>query len=1353
MPLDFDLNNFIEDMRACKPPYKCPYSNCGRVYKTFSGIHGHITQGHAADEAGGDGCNGDAGGPALPSSPAPFFRSPVKESLVYNEAQKRLEFEAEGRSHALSLYDALECVAKEGWEATLPKDRGPKEGAEGEEAVTPSAATPTTPATPKSGPGRFGKKKKSMKGATPSSKPSSKPSSDAEAAREEAERQKPLKLPEAHFCVIDDYDVEDAPPLTKAYYRFIEKSQEELDEEVEYDMDEEDVAWLDLMNERRSRDGLAKVEEAQFELLMDRLEKESYFHVQTNGGGGKDYSSAPVDDDAICCVCMDGECSNTNVILFCDLCNLAVHQECYGVPYIPEGQWLCRRCLQSPSRSVECCLCPNKGGAFKRTDDGRWAHVVCGLWIPEVRFANTVFLEPIDSIDNIPPARWKLSCRVCKQRGVGACIQCHKTNCYTAFHVTCGLLAGLHMKMDTVRESSASGGLSVTVRKTAFCDVHTPQDSDCKPKLDDVASLGISTPKQKSSKSSGASGAASSKNKVPDASPVPVLFRGLMNFSPQCPWEKVQEIASLVNVQKRNQFFQRLMAYWTLKRQTRNGVPLIRRLQFAKAMRPDRAPETPQKNAHHSKKKRDAEKAMARKAKEDFRVMVDQRKTLRRLRQDLERVRLLCELIRKREQRKREIVATDAEIASVRCCPFAVFLRNVLDSLRAVDAQEIFAEPVSLDDVPDYLEHIKAPMDFATMSQKLDAFRYDTFASFESDFNLMVDNCMSYNERDTIFFRAGVKMRDVGGSIMRQARRQIDLIGFDPSTMLHTAERVKQVEDVSDDQLMREIDAFMNSEEREEAGASESHLRKLLDMQDKASLLHHPVAKVKRLRLIRQEITKVRRKLSMDKAGTSNGPKKHLAAAADGGGGGGDEQQQPGKKGRKKNREVSPVHIDEEEEDVASPAGRRLRPGKEGATPTPGKRGRKRQRAPSTESGEAAENSSGNKRAKGEDGGPKTPLKSAVASSSPAKSPAGVNRRNAVLFTRKKQAAAKEPEGGETGDDTAAAGKSPAKVTSRAASDASTAADKRRSRDAAPESADAGVDLEMQETELQSPAPEEQTVLRSESPPQPPSADAADKKKVKKKRGRKPKNSGPSVGNDDDDGKGKSTSSPKSLFNSPAAGGSASSEAWRPRASDPSSFQQYRRGAGDMGETDDDFLSESATDAIGTSEDNDTAGDSDSDDSEMNTASGSALNIPLEPLDLVWAKCRGYPWYPALIINPKMPRTGYLHNGVPIPVPPQDVLDMANTHVSPHYLILFFDAKRTWQWLQRDKLEPLGVDSELDKAKLVQSKKPAERKAVKKAYEDAILHRCRVTGENASVSEENTSAADDDDEEEEEDDD
>ena len=133
--------------------------------------------------------------------------------------------------------------------------------------------------------------------------------------------------------------------------------------------------------------------------------------------------------------------------------------------------------------------------------------------------------------------------------------------------------------------------------------------------------------------------------------------------------------------------------------------------------------------------------------------------------------------------------------------------------------------------------------------------------------------------------------------------------------------------------------------------------------------------------------------------------------------------------------------------------------------------------------------------------------------------------------------------------------------------------------------------------------------------------------------------------------------------------------------------------------------------------------DSSSESGEESFAGMSAANIQLEPLDLVWAKCRGYPWYPALIINPKMPRTGYFHNGVPIPVPPVEVLNLAESHTRPHYLILFFDNKRTWQWLPRDKLEPLGVDTELDKSFLIQSKKPSERKAVKKAYEEAILHR------------------------------
>jgi bromodomain and PHD finger-containing protein 1 len=105
-------------------------------------------------------------------------------------------------------------------------------------------------------------------------------------------------------------------------FRFIEKSADELDAEVEYDADEEDGAWLELANEKRDNDGLPPVTEEQFELLMDRLEKESYFQMATNGQD----SGVLIDDDAVCCICMDGECQNSNVILFCDMCNLAVHQ-------------------------------------------------------------------------------------------------------------------------------------------------------------------------------------------------------------------------------------------------------------------------------------------------------------------------------------------------------------------------------------------------------------------------------------------------------------------------------------------------------------------------------------------------------------------------------------------------------------------------------------------------------------------------------------------------------------------------------------------------------------------------------------------------------------------------------------------------------------------------------------------------------------------------------------------------------------------------------------------------------------------------------------------------------------------
>jgi hypothetical protein len=50
------------------------------------------------------------------------------------------------------------------------------------------------------------------------------------------------------------------------------------------------------------------------------------------------------------------------------------------------------------------------------------------------------------------------------------------------------------------------------------------------------------------------------------------------------------------------------------------------------------------------------------------------------------------------------------------------------------------------------------------------------------------------------------------------------------------------------------------------------------------------------------------------------------------------------------------------------------------------------------------------------------------------------------------------------------------------------------------------------------------------------------------------------------------------------------------------------------------------------------------------------------------------------------------------------------------------------------------VDPDRDKAKLIESKKQTERKAVKKAFEEAILHQCRVAGQSSALSEDSDSS-------------
>lgn len=755
MGLEIDINDFLHNLCATKPPYNCPFEECNKTYKTYSGIAFHLCSNHSQSN-GDSAATGDKktrGTNAIRNrspSESDYASSTAREALTYAEAQRMIEVEIDGRIHRININEPMPLIQIE--PSNESDNHRITDSAQSSETVTPSAASSVPTTQPSSSTARTSKACKSGKKSTGKSKTLSNGKHQQQGKNLSQQVPPPLvekvKLPEPSFRIVDDpVEVPDAEPRPAAYYRFIEKSPEELDESVEYDMDEEDCAWLELINSKRKSSGLCEVPPDTFELLMDRLEKESYFLAQNSTG-----TLAPaIDEDAVCCICSDGDCQNANAILFCDMCDLAVHQECYGVPYIPEGQWLCRRCLHSPSAPVDCVLCPNKGGAFKQTEKGDWAHVVCAIWIPEVCFANTVFLEPIDSIENIPTARWKLTCYICKQRSVGACIQCHKPNCYTAFHVTCAQSAGLFMKIDIDNKNSTPS--STSIRKAAYCHTHAPAHTG-----DGESS---------SNNSSALTGVYSSdniKDKIRKTRKILAEKRSATpNVAvPTIPPERLTAIAEKITFPKRNSFIQRLLGYWTLKRQSRNGVPLLRRLL----------------TSYIGNRRSEPDSDQAKKWREEL-------KYWQRLRQDLEKARLLVELIRKREKLKTQLIEATSSMLGVYLQPFNKFLCHVLDAMEAKDKDGFFVAPVDTKEVHDYLEFIANPMDFSTMRKKIRASEYASFKAFEDDFKLIVDNCRSYNDSGTVYFKAANKLADACKSILEEARGKIKVIGYNEAGGIH----------------------------------------------------------------------------------------------------------------------------------------------------------------------------------------------------------------------------------------------------------------------------------------------------------------------------------------------------------------------------------------------------------------------------------------------------------------------------------------------------------------------------------------------------------------------------------------
>ncbi|KAF5393388.1 hypothetical protein D9757_000734 [Collybiopsis confluens] len=90
------------------------------------------------------------------------------------------------------------------------------------------------------------------------------------------------------------------------------------------------------------------------------------------------------------------------------------------------------------------------------------------------------------------------------------------------------------------------------------------------------------------------------------------------------------------------------------------------------------------------------------------------------------------------------------------------FMERLMKDLQEHNQAWPFLLPVPADEVPDYYECIKNPMDFSTMEHKLDDNQYLTVEDFANDARLVFQNCRAYNAEDSIYHKMTDVTPDVG---------------------------------------------------------------------------------------------------------------------------------------------------------------------------------------------------------------------------------------------------------------------------------------------------------------------------------------------------------------------------------------------------------------------------------------------------------------------------------------------------------------------------------------------------------------------------------------------------------------
>ncbi|KAG5359379.1 NuA3 HAT complex component NTO1 [Yarrowia sp. C11] len=486
-------------------------------------------------------------------------------------------------------------------------------------------------------------------------------------------------------------------------------------------------------------------------------------------------------DDQACCICGESECDNSNAIVYCDGCDMACHQECYGVTHIPEGQWLCRKCSFSRARrrnkKGNCIFCPSQVGAFKMTTQKNWGHVICALWLPEIKIGGRN-MEPISHVRDIPRSRWKLHCYICKQR-MGACIQCARGSCVQAFHVTCARRAGLQMEMI----HGVQGAMFDPGSMRAYCHNHGGDEDTLvrikalrkwfaerydgkgrrKP-IEDVATTESSELGSEAPTPGGGDGDGTMSAETPgevrtpgggsgdgditmSQTPQPATPYGEDFATPEADqtivtevyptWktpagtpllpkliiDRICEALEPFNISHCRKFVTMVARYWALKREFKRGAALIKRLNIA--LENSQAVASTQLESLEDRQKR----------YRDTIVMIN----------ELERIKVRVELLAEREAIKLDYLKVQGDLIRTLLLPVTALCLKLCDQMTEQDSNGYFLE---IPEIPGYREVVECPMSMTEIREKTLNLEYNHVAQMLPDFEVMYDNAFVYNDSE-----------------------------------------------------------------------------------------------------------------------------------------------------------------------------------------------------------------------------------------------------------------------------------------------------------------------------------------------------------------------------------------------------------------------------------------------------------------------------------------------------------------------------------------------------------------------------------------------------------------------------